>query len=814
MLAIGIMSVCIVAVWLRNHDILRDMFDYSTVITAAGKIEAGFKPYTDVRSPMQSSVYLFNYATEQVFGRNYLALTLGGLVQALGGAWLLVGLLRRNLGNLMAVLVASAVAMAGLLQHVVFFYNPIGILCFSVVLLGLAIDPELWPVRSWRTAAIYCALFVGGINKLNFQGATLVLAGLLGLAAWANGTITRGAWLRNILLLALAGCGLPLAFELVWTGATFQQWYADVVLLPGARHQVISRILEPGLYLRPAYDFHHHVLVGAIAGVGLVVLSITGGWLLWEARACRRPASVWLARVGFLLAGYVLGALLMVTNHESVVLTSLTYPMISLALYLQHREPGRMADRWVGRGLLGAAAIWGVVGGYAAWHGSRVLYALNPPPRSAYVRLHSASPALAYLNGVRLLPDQIYALERVAARLASLEDQEGKLPRMLFGPALEWMERAYPEAIVRRSPIWYHAGTTLHESDAEYFRELLGGGKRHLITHKFWQAWPPSIQRLLAQEYRVEAVGSRDVLYHPRGPDLPPADGRADRALPVDVFRGETGSNLLLSVTRCSEGMALHSGPTGPMFGATRNSNWSWPLGANAFQGRAVARLDPEAGAGGTVTFQIIGGHPATGDLLWEASVTLGPQRREAVVPFELQPAGRALWLQTVLENSGAPGTITAGWRDIHITHATVSDRSPALPYGRDLQQLVRPSGEEGPDNIWYARTPQAPVGGGWIKVPAQNWRRSEAPIRRVRVEVELNPNPANPADPVVVTLAWYRAGRFEIMTEQMIDLRTTRRVTMAAPVTEAVGWVGLLTRPAGGAGAGHQMRIISWKAE
>lgn len=812
LLMVTIVTACIVVVWLRNHDILRDLFDYSTVITAAGKVEAGFKPYVDVRSPMQSAVYLFNYATEQVFGRNYLALTRGGLVQALGGALLIAFMLRHCLGSAAATLVALGMAMAGLLQHMVFFYNPIGILCFAVVLLGLAIEPTLWPVRDWRTVAIYCALIVGGINKLNFQGATLVLAGLLGLAAWANGTITRGAWIRNVALLGLAGCGLPLAAELLWTGATFQEWYANVVLLPGARHHVIARILEPGLYLRPVYDFHHHVLVGAIGGVGLLVLLATGGWLLWEARVSRRPAGAWLARLGVLSAGCILGALLMVTNHESVVLTSLAYPLLSMALYLQHRVPGRSADRWVGRALLAAIAVWLVVGGYAAWHGSRVLYAPDPPPRSAYVRLNSASPALAYLNGVRLLPEQIDALERVAAKIAMFEGADGKLPGILFGPALEWLERAYPEAMVPQEPIWYHAGTTLHDGDDRYFQELLGHGSRRLITHKFWQAWPQSIERLLAQQYRVEAIGSRDVIYHPRGPALPPADRSADRALPVEVFRNETGSNLLLSATRCSEGMALHAGPSGPMFGATRNSSWAWPLGANVFQGRAAARLEPDTDAGGTVTFRIMSGHPETGDLLWESSVALGPWRREEVLPFEVQPAGRTLWLQTVVENAGAPGALAAGWRDIRITHATVSDRSTVLPYGRDLRAVPGRSGDGEPDCIWYIGTPEAAAGGEWFRIPAQNWRRAETPLSRVSVEIELNPNPADPAYPVVVTLAWYRAGRFEIMASETIDLRVTRRVTLAAPVTEAEGWVGVLTRPAGGDGAGHQMRIVSWE--
>lgn len=809
-----IMVVCVLAIWLRNHDILRDTFDYSTVIVAAGKVEAGLKPYVDVRSPMQSSVYLFNYLTEQIFGRDYLSLSLGGLVQALGGALLIASLLRRPLGGVAATLVAVAVAMAGLLQHMVFFYNPLGILCLGVVLLGLAIEPDLWPVRTWRTVAIYGALFVGGINKLNFQGATLVLSGLLGLAAWTDRRITGAAWVRNIALLMLMGIGLPLAFELLWTGATLQQWFANVVLLPDARHHVVTRILDPAIYLEPAYDFHHHLLVDPMGGIGLAVLTFTGGWLLWEARAKRRSVGAWLTRLALLAAGGLVGALLMVTNHEAVVLTSLSYPLLSLAIYLQHRGSGSSADRWTGRTLLAAMSIWGVVGGYAAWNGSRVLYAPNAPRRWAYVPLNSESRALSYLKGVRMHPEQIDALERVSARVAALEDGDGKLTSVLFGPALEWMERAYPEAIVRGAPIWYHAGTTLHDVDEQYFRDLLGGGRRHLITHKFWQSWPHSIERLLADEYRTEVVGGRDVLYLPRDPSLPVANRSEDRSLPVDVFRSETGSNILLSATRFSGGMAIQPGPSGPMFGARGASSWSWPLGANSLQGRAVASLAPEAIAGGSVTFRILSDDPETGAVLWTSTVTLDPQCREVVVPFTQHPAGRPLWFLAAVQARDAPGAIVAGWRDIRITHATLPGRSAPLPFGRDLQKVTRWSGGEGSNSIWYARSPDSAEDGGWIEVPAQNWRRSETPLSRVSVGLELRPNPANPADPVVVTLAWYRAGRFEIMSEQMIDLRVIQSLTLTAPVTEPDGWVAILTRPAGGEGAGHLMRIRSWESQ
>jgi len=85
-------------VWWCNRDILRDLYDYSTLIGAAGKIEAGLKPYVDVRSPMQTSVYYFNWLTECAFGRTYLALSWGGLVQALVGGGLMLGLLWRRIG--------------------------------------------------------------------------------------------------------------------------------------------------------------------------------------------------------------------------------------------------------------------------------------------------------------------------------------------------------------------------------------------------------------------------------------------------------------------------------------------------------------------------------------------------------------------------------------------------------------------------------------------------------------------------------------------------------------------------------------------
>jgi hypothetical protein len=64
------------------------------------------------------------------------------------------------------------------------------------------------------------------------------------------------------------------------------------------------------------------------------------------------------------------------------------------------------------------------------------------------------------------------------------------------------------------------------------------------------------------------------------------------------------------------------------------------------------------------------------------------------------------------------------------------------------------------------------------------------------------------PDDHVVVTMAWYRASRLEIMKEKEIDPRATPRLTLEGYVPEAGGWVGMLARTGQ---ARHEIRVLSW---
>lgn len=797
-------------IWLHNRDILRDFFDYSIVIGAAGKIEAGLKPFTGVRSPMQSSVYLFNYASELVAGRSYLGLTWGGLVQALGGGWLILALLGRKVGGWGAFVTALAITLAGSLQHVLFFYNPVGILCYSVVLLGMAMNPRLDLGREWRGYAVLAALFVGGINKLNFQGATLMLGGLIALWAYTGRRITLGALARSWGLMGLFGMGLPILFELWWTGASLRQWLDNVVLLPTARQTGLTRIFDPGIYLHPVHDFHHHLLVPAIGGIGLLLLVGCGFRLSWWGGT--RSWAERTVAAGLLAAGALMGGLLMLTNNESVLLTSLAYPVLAMAICVFMSETRSAADPWLRRMVLAALLLWAGAGGYATWHGSRVLYAQNPPPRSAYVRVEAETGPLAFFNGVRMLPEQREAYESVADRLETFKDADGRLTGVLFGPGFEWMERIYPESIVPLAPVWYHSGTSLTEGDREYFDRLLAGGRSRLVAQKGWEEWPASIRQLLRASYRAEYVGSRDVIYHPRFPLAPEPTTSGDLNLTTAEFR-ESGSNVMLPATRITDNLKLYRTEAGSLLGAPADSSWAWPMGARSFEGRAVAQLQGAVAGAYQVTFRIMAGDADTGDLLWEAPVVLTPQRPRADLTFSLHANGRPIWLQTLV-GAGAAGRVLAGWREVRITEAGEAEVAPALPFNRKLELREVLSTGPGPNQMWFGRSPARQSSDGWSLVPAEVWRKQTSASSRIEVTFEFEANPSNSADPVVVGLVWYRAGRIELMTEQTFDLRKVSRATLRAWLPEANGWAGLIARPAGGEGAGHRVKVVSWKMQ
>ncbi len=809
-LLFGAFMAAVFFIWLRNRDILRDLYDYSTVVTAAGKVSAGLRPYTDVRSPMQTSVYYFNWLTEAVFGANYLALTKGGLLLALAGGSMLAWMLRRTFGGVGAALLAGAVMLAGLVQHVVIFYNPVGIVCFGVVIAGLAANPRLWPVRSLETLLVYAALFIGGTNKLNFQALTVAMGALLILRAWRARDISGRDCGRSVALLFLAGVAAPLAFELLWTGASFRLWLDEVLLMPVARHQAIKTAWDLKLLLGPPHEFHHHLLFRPMGGFGLALLLGVGGWALWRKPDHPRDFSELALRAALVLAGGAGAALLMVTNHETIMLTTLAFLLSAAAIFVACRRPGVRGDRWVGYAIVAASFVWSGCGGYAAWHGSRVLYAPDPPPRSEYVRLHQAPRALVYFEGVRFPAPMLASLKTLAQRVRALESSRGGMRGVLFGPAVEWLERAYPEAIVPDMPIWYHSGTSLSEQDGPWFNAVLQRqGVKRIVTDANWEIWPQALEQSFRENYRAERVGSRFRIYHPRvsRPAL-----LADAAVPEisqEDFRVAAESNVLLAATQAAEGMALQRGPRGGFFGRRGGSAWAWPLGPAVVGGSATAVIEGPGDEPGLMIFRILAGPRGASELLWEMPVRVRRGQRVVDVPFHVTPLGRPLLFQ-VQVSRGLRARAIAGWRQLRITQAGPFAPIPTLPIARGLQRLAVPGDENA--ELWFAKPGAGRDSLGWSTAPFEHWRRQTGGFSRIRVAAEFEPVAGG--SEVAVTLAWYRAGRYEIMSRRTVDVSREPRISLEGGVPEGEGWVGLMVSPVTPQGIAPLARIQSWRLE
>ncbi len=460
------------------------------------------------------------------------------------------------------------------------------------------------------------------------------------------------------------------------------------------------------------------------------------------------------------------------------------------------------------RVLLAGAILWTVDGGYAAWHGSRLLYAQNPPPRSDYERLVNAPKPLAYFEGVRFLKTDLAAMLKLSDKLMEMQGQDGRLTGVLFGPAVEWMERAYPESIVPHMPIWYHYGTSLATDDLDWFRtQLRNAGVTRIVVNPAWELWPPAIAAWLRDYFQAEKISENHVMYHPRLPTMVLDQGQGQ---PINsrTFRDTTGSNILLSASNYGDAVALDESPSGQgFFGASKSWRWDWPAGARDFTGTAIATSNGSTQT--EVVFRVLMGEAENEELIWEMPVTLGPGNPEVRRSFVLRTDGRPLRFEArTLDGSGA---VKMGWRDMHISYAGESLSAqglPVLPWLMPISSDAAIADENGEQ--WFARSESSVNDQGWV-VPFENWRRSAQSVTHAKVSVKFTPNQVNPADPVVVALMWYRAGRREIMSEHLIDLRTTLEITLEANLPEPYGWVGLVVRPAGGKGVGHSAHDVAW---
>jgi len=94
-------------------------------------------------------------------------------------------------------------------------------------------------------------------QQAQLSGCGSAVGWIITIAGYFTSRIRFVQIVRTVLILILFGLILPLVFELAWTGATLREWLDNVVLMPTARHVSPGQLVDPNLYLRPIFDFHH-----------------------------------------------------------------------------------------------------------------------------------------------------------------------------------------------------------------------------------------------------------------------------------------------------------------------------------------------------------------------------------------------------------------------------------------------------------------------------------------------------------------------------------------------------------------------------
>jgi hypothetical protein len=793
----GAFSLAVVAIWLRNRDILRDLYDYSSVIVAAGKIEAGLRPYADFRSTMQSATYALNRGVELLFGANYLALTWGGLIVSLGGGAALAWLWRRSFGSAVAIILAGAIAVGGLSQHVVVFYNPVGLLCLAMVAATLAHDARLWRLRSPATILACLALVLGGTNKINFHAFTCGMAALLIFRAWWLREATGRSTLAAFGMLALCGIALPLGLELAWTGASLRQWADNVLILPSERVGFVTEFLRRDIITRPAYDIYHHFIFKRLTLAGLVLIGGSGlaAWLASAGKPDRWRIAAWLMiAVPVCALG---GILLTVTNVESLALTSLSFLICAAAIWAALSP--RLAPRHKRAGTIALALgsmLWTVVGGYAAWEGSRIMYGATEPQRGSFIRLDNQSPALTYLRGVRLDSGLYHSLRLAATELERLKAERGNLSKVLFGPAMEWLERQYPESVLRGMPVWYHQGTSLRPEDGTWLQQRLASRQiDRIVLNPAWESWPGSFAEFLAKHYRATDLGPVVRLYEARPAEFPPAFQPAahTKVRPLRFCRS-THSNIHIYTTKLDPGMTFCPSPWGEFLGCAGSSRWDWHNGIRVMTGTFVAVRTGEAETPVSATWRVLTIDGTSETVLETGAVTLAPGQSEARANFELRPYGQALRFEVTVADQDTPG-IAAGWRDLWILET--GDNSPVPPPaavdgGEDNDEEI----DEPTTFMRAARVSNTPRD-GWKSAPFEAWRECTTASTPWKVRISAKRRHDIDGSPTIIALVWYKAGRIEILREQMVNPDNEETVNIDGWMPEPGGWMGVFARAA-----------------
>lgn len=789
---LAVLLVVVLLPWWRHHAYIRDLYDYGLVIAGVGRLEAGERPYVDFVTPIQSGLFLLNWAAERLGGGTFQGMVRGGAVFVLALAAGLAWAYQRRWPALGALVVAGAVACGSAAQHTLIWHNTVGVACLALVAWQGALAVRPGGGAAWVLVGL--GLWLGGMNKLNFHLVALAVAcGWTLRAAWTGGLSLRGM-VGRLGLWLLAGVGLPVATELAWTGASPAQWWYNVVALPfGHRSGELAQMLERGFLWRSPHDYYG---APTLPGVGLLLLA----WPLvavlagWRGRGAADRGL--LVAAGAVAAGSAVA--LLATNFEISHVAVAACLALVAALWAGFDLPARGA--WFWAGLVAPAAVAGGAAWWSAWLGQRSQFGHSAAARAEYRPLETAAPAYAYLRGTRVPPEMHHSLE-LAAQWLPAPEGDGRR-RVFYGPGIEWLDRILPARHHPGLPLWMHHGTSFGPREEHRLARLVGGEGAFLALYSpvAWAHWPGPVN------FEVQRYYDQDLL----GPVIK-RWARVDRLRPavhhaLEFIQLFGGNVLATTLGSQEEPMSPQRAPDGRLFLGVSRGKGILTLFAPTLRlsGEViVARAEGAASEATTVEFAVAQRSSTPVAPRWTQRVELPAGQDQVLVPFAVDAGGTQLDFTAVVPEAMAE-KVAAGYRELRITHVG-QDPGPAprlRPETPEADALPEPQVRAAllpPD--W--KPAEIVVRGGLVTpeglelaAGGEVWVRAEGLLGELSGELTVPPEAAAGA---VCRVIWAKASRIEVIEQGGIARGERRPFRLWS--AEPDGWFGVINDQGKGGG-------------
>lgn len=803
------MTAVLLAPWWRNHTLLVDFYDYGLVMAAALRMTEGEQPYVDFLTPIQTLHFRLAVWAEAVFGARYLSLTYANAL-FIGSAFLgSVVVLWRSLGFVTSVLVASAVVVASAGQHTIVWHNALGVMWMAAVVWLTAQHRPATGAGKWPVLCAVCLLlWLGGMTKLTYQASALAFAGLFALRDnWQSGHSWRQTAL-TLLSYFLFGVVAPLMTELVSTGATFDQWWQNVVVTPGGRLELLGQMASLRFYLHTPHDYYqpmHFSFVGAW-GIGILALLAIPALRKALVLSSRLPLAAMAAGV------WICGGVLLATNFDIAYMAGAAWLALvtGFALALPGDEGGRVNRRT--RVILGTAAASLLLPAWlAAWNGTRAVWGHYYEGPSNLVSTDDLSERHDYFDGMRVTQAAHDSLKAFEQR----HGQQGTAGRPTEGyyfiNGTEWLMRIYPSVRLRGMPLWLHEGTTYGEDGAREIQQRLASSPEieAVVSYAGWDSWKHGMKWYLEARYGYELVGPVFRTYFLRN------DAREVWTDPL-AFSTLTGSSAdSRNLTGSGGPFVFRPADEGSYIGTPRSGRITIEAPLDQISGELVVRRTPVSG---DATIRMIwravaiAGDDREETVLREEHIDIAGDQPEVILPFALTLPGHRVALDVFLPPDER---LEAGFRRLHTDYAG-GPATAALPAWLDPTLEVFPDTAAWGEALFTdERLRAAPIRGAGLAInplsseagsglfahtPSEIWFKLEPGVHQLRGEYGMGSaswmeEHALPG--AVAFVVFHRPGYMQVLHRQVLRPRLAgadrEPQSFEVPVPDGGGWVGLI---------------------